>query len=217
MASRGNPETDAAYWYVPLVRAIPAALLALAITFSKSHTPELGFVAFGSFAVVSGVAVVLLHLRSLPGGRPRTAFVVQGAATVLAGIIALVFATAGVPLLLVLVSSWAAVTGIVELYSGIGSRRAHPAARDWVFIGALTAVLAIAVLLVPPGFTQHFVGPDGLPGVLNAGIIVVGLLGLYGAVETVYLVIAALTLKWGPSTVPAPAIDASTTSQETTS
>jgi uncharacterized membrane protein HdeD (DUF308 family) len=199
MVSRQNPSADATYWYVPLVRAIPAALLAIAITFSGFHTPFFGLLAFGLFAVVSGVSVFVLSRRALPAGSGRTAFLVEGAVTVLAGLAALAFSFAGVSLLLVLLSSWAAIAGFIELYVGITSRRSHDASRDWVFIGALTALFAIAVLLVPPGFDQHFTGPDGLPGVLNAGIVAVGLLGLYGAIETVYLVIAALSLKWGPT------------------
>jgi hypothetical protein len=54
------------------------------------------------------------------------------------------------------------------------------------------------VLLVPPDFVQTFTGPDGIQRALTASVIVVGVLGAYWAILGIYLVIAALSLKWAP-------------------
>jgi hypothetical protein len=99
---------------------------------------------------------------------------------------------------LVLVTAWAALTGFLELYIGFRTRGRHGASRDWIFIGALTVVLAVVVLLVPPGFEEQFTGPDGVARVLSASVIVVGILGAYGAITAVYLIIGGLSLKWAP-------------------
>jgi hypothetical protein len=95
------------------------------------------------------------------------------------------------------VTIFAIVTGFLELYLGLRGRRVERSAKDRIFLGGLTIVLAIALLLVPPGFVQSFTGPDGVGRQLTAAIVVVGLLGAYWAIAGVYLVIAGLSLKWG--------------------
>jgi len=194
MASRHNTLSDAAYWYVPLCRALPAAMLALVITFSADHSPELGLLTFGLFGVLSGLVVGVLTFVTVAAGIERSLFVVQGALTLLAGAVALLVPEAGLGVFLVLVTAWAALTGFLELYIGF-----HGASRDWIFIGALTVLLAIIVLLVPPGFEEQFTGPDGVARVLSASVIVVGILGAYGAITAVYLIIGGLSLKWAPT------------------
>jgi uncharacterized membrane protein HdeD (DUF308 family) len=208
LAMAGTPYTaqDAAYWYVPLARAVPAAVLTGVITFAGGHySPDFGLVAFGGFALIAGLIGSLLSLRAL-GGVDRTVFLLQGIISIVAGVAALVGSALAGPqstlaLFLVLVSSWAALAGFLELYVGLRERRVLAASRDWVFIGALTALFAIVTLVIPPGYVQHYTGPDGDPRILNASVMVVGALGVYGAISTVYLVIAALSLKWGPSAV----------------
>jgi hypothetical protein len=203
MASTVYTEQDAAYWYVPLVRAVPAAGLALAITFSQgNYSPLLGLIAFGVFAVVSGVLGGVLSLRALPRGVNRTIFLVQAIVSIVAGATALLGSSAGLPLFLVLVGSWATISGCLELYAGLRSRRLLAAARDWVFIGIVTAVFAVVTFVIPPDFVQHYVAPDDTKRILNTSVMVVGLLSVYGAITAVYLVIAALSLKWGPASAP---------------
>jgi uncharacterized membrane protein HdeD (DUF308 family) len=207
MASRHNTLNDAAYWYVPLCRALPAAMLAIVITFSADHSPELGLLTFGIFAVLTGLAVGALSLRTIERGVERSTFLAHGVLTLVAGAVALLVPEAGLGVFLVLVTSWAALTGFLELYAGFRARGRHGASRDWIFVGALTVLLAIVVLLVPPGFREQFTGPDGVDRVLSASVIVVGILGAYGAITAVYLIIGGLSLKWAPTT-PALAGDA---------
>jgi uncharacterized membrane protein HdeD (DUF308 family) len=199
MAGTVYTAQDAAYWYVPLARAVPAAGLACVITFAGGHySPEFGLFSFGGFALIAGILGIILSLRAL-AGVDRTVFLLQALVSVVVGTTALIGSRAGLPLFLVLVSGWAALAGVLEFYAGMRERRALAAARDWIFIGGLTAVFAIVTLLIPPDFVQHYTGPDGSPRILNTSVMVVGGLGVYGAIVTVYLVIAALSLKWGPS------------------
>ncbi|MDF1477696.1 hypothetical protein PYV02_01200 [Leifsonia sp. H3M29-4] len=186
-------------WYPPLGRAIPALALAAVITFSADHSARLGLLCFGAFATVSGVLLSALVWRSrtTPAGRVQ---LVQGAITLVAGIVGLVLSGGGLPFLVFLVTAWAAVTGMLELWLGIRYRGRDRAARDWIFAGALTALLAVAVLLVPPGLAQAFTGPDGVTRELTAAVVVVGLLGAYAALLGVFLTIGALSLKWSPET-----------------
>ena len=99
--------------------------------------------------------------------------------TVVAGLLALTVPGGGLPFLLYLVSVWAAVTGFVELFAGLRARGKVAAARDWIAVGALTALLAIVFLLLPPD-----------------AVTAVGLLGGYLVIVGVYLIIGGFSLKW---------------------
>lgn len=194
-------------WIAPLLRAVPAIALAVVVTFSADHSSTLGLVTFGAFAALSGAVIVVFALRG-EEGIGRTLSLVQGALGVVAGVAALAVTGGGVSYLVFLVSAWAAVTGFVELYLGLRARRSTSAdakamSRDLIFAGGLTVVLAIVVLLVPPGFSQPFTGPDGVARELTASVIIVGVMGAYWAVLGVFLVIAALSLKWADAPTPA--------------
>ncbi|TFC41823.1 hypothetical protein E3T26_15505 [Cryobacterium sp. TMT1-21] len=173
------------YWSVPIVRAALAFVPAAAITFNANHSAQFGLVVFGAFALVSGVAVGLLSRRTLTDARERSLFLLQGVVGMAAGALALAFNAGGLGFFLYLVTVWAAVTGFLELYSGIRARRRDPGDRDWLVVGAFTAVLALVFLLLPPN-----------------PVVSVGLLGAYLVMLGVYLVIAGLSLKWASTPDP---------------
>ncbi|HEY8885709.1 MAG TPA: hypothetical protein VIO35_10390, partial [Chloroflexota bacterium] len=194
---------DAAYWYAPLARAVPAAALSCVITFAGGfYTPEYGLASFGGYAIAIGLLGVVLSTRALAGGALRTVFLLQAVVSVAAGVAALVGMRGGLPVLLVVVALWGVVAGALELYAGIRSRGKRAVARDWIFIGALTVLFAVVCLVIPPGYVQHYTAPNGGgPRILNASVMVVGVLGIYGAITAVYLAIAGFSLRFGASAI----------------
>ncbi|HAM27629.1 MAG TPA: hypothetical protein DCP11_13280 [Microbacteriaceae bacterium] len=198
-----NAAQRAAYWPVPIARAIPAAALGLVITFSADHSARFGLIVFGAFGIVSGLVIAATAALRLAGSGARSFFIAQGAVTVAAGVLALVATGGGVQYLFLIVTVFAAITGFLELYSGLRTRGRFVASGDWVATGVLTAVAAIVFVLIPPGFRQTFTGPDGVPRVLDSAVVAVGLLGAYGAIIAVYLLIAGLSAKWGTQAVSA--------------
>jgi len=178
-----------------VLRALPAAVVALVITFSADHSAYLGLIALGSLAVFSGVILVAGAVR---GAYPRAAFGIQGALLIAGGVVALVFNDAGLPFLLVLTSALLGVTGIIELVTGLRNRGQLAGARDWIFIGGFSTLFAAVVLLVPVDFVDVISIPDKVVPPLTASVMIVGLLGAYAAIVAVYLVIAGLSLKWAP-------------------
>ena len=202
MASPVYTPEDAAYWYAPLARAIPAAVLACVITFAGGfYTPEYGLASFGGYAIVVGVLGAVLALRTLSGSVLRTVFLIQAVVSVVAGVAALAGIRGGLPVLLVVVALWGVVAGFLELYAGISSRRTRAVARDWIFLGALTVLFAVVCLVIPPDYVQHYTAPgDGGARILNASVMVVGALGIYGAVAAVYLAIAGFSLRFAAAT-----------------
>ncbi len=214
-AVRDNAAQRAAYWPVPIARAVPAAGLALLVTFSADHSARFGLLSFGVFGVVSGIVVAVMAILRLGDSRVRSYVIAQGAITVVAGILALSLNNGGVRALFFTLTAFAAITGFLELYSGLRSRRRFVASGDWVAVGVFTAVAALVFLLIPPGFHQGFRGPDGVNRVLDASVVVVGLLGAYAAIVAVYLVIAGLSAKWGTQSKQAVASNGTHTPEET--
>ncbi|CAN5245052.1 hypothetical protein BH11ACT2_BH11ACT2_15880 [soil metagenome] len=198
------------YWLVFIVRALVAGVVALVITFSADHSALLGFRVFGGFAIAGGIVACVSSWIALERGVARSFLLAQGVVSVVLGIVAVVTSGASVPYFLFLLGAWAVFTGVLELYVGIRSRRLRVVqARDWVFAGALTLLLALGVLLVPASYSQHFTGPDGVARDLTASVVVVGLFGAYTAILAVYLVIAGLSLKWGTQRAPLPTAEGS--------
>jgi uncharacterized membrane protein HdeD (DUF308 family) len=200
------------YWPLPVLRAVPAAVVALVVTFSAEHSSRFGLIAFAVLALATGSLVALILRRRLMRSGVRGILTAQAAVSLVLGVAALVLADRGVTAFIVVVAVWAALTGALELYAGLRERRRHPASGDWTTSGALTLVLAIALLVVGPDFAQEFVGPDGVDRVLDSSVVAVGLFGAYSAIIAVYLLVAGLSAKWGTTGRPdAPPAAESTT------
>jgi uncharacterized membrane protein HdeD (DUF308 family) len=176
---QANAVSRTPYWPVPVVRAIPAAIIGLYVTFSADHSARLGLLLVGAFALASGLLLVVFSSR-LADRVVRGDFRVQGGIGALLGAAALVFNAGGIGLLLFLLPAYFAITGFLELYSGLRLRRSAGPAHDWLVVGAFTAVCALVFLLIP-----------------GSSVLAVGLFGVYAILLSVYLVIGGLSLKWG--------------------
>jgi uncharacterized membrane protein HdeD (DUF308 family) len=173
-----HPRVDPNYWLVPTLRAIPALAVGLIIAFTEDHSPRVGLIWFGVFAVLTG-AVVLGGARLVPADRVlRGVFIAQGITAMVAGLVALLLWNAGIGILLLIVTVFAAFTGALEGYAGLRARGFGPA-RDWLTVGGYTAVAAVVFVLIPPD-----------------PILATGLIGAYAIILGVFLVIAGLSLKW---------------------
>jgi uncharacterized membrane protein HdeD (DUF308 family) len=184
-------------WIIPALRAVVALVVGFAITFTPAHSAEFGLIAFGCFAVVAGAILLAGSFGPawVTGGdlASRGLFTVQGVVTVLAGIAALALPAGGTNYFVFVVSAWAIVSGALELVSGIRARTRLPGARDWMFIGGLTLLLAIGFLVVPPGYNQTLGGIEQIKGQLTASVVLVGMFGAWAIVAGVLLGIAAVS------------------------
>lgn len=187
----------AAYWPVPLIRAIPAAVIGLVITFTADHSARLGLVSFGVFAVTSGALLAALSWRRLAQSGARSFLIVQGGLGIVLGLLALLLQDGGIAAFLTLVTVFALITGFLELYNGLRTRHRFVASGDWRVAGVLTVLAGVALLLVPPELRQSVRTPEGTTGVLDASIVAVGILGAYAAILAIYLLIAGFSAKWG--------------------
>jgi len=176
--NQGDPNPSR-YWVVPAVRALIALAIAAVVTFTRdAHTAQFGLIVFGFFAVADGLATSVLTLLFSSRGLTRTLFAVQGGIGVVAGVVALALNGGGLGLYLYLVTVWAALTGVLELYSWVRERRRDAAARDWLITGALTAILALVLLLVPAD-----------------AVLAIGLFGAWAVIVGVFQGIGAASLR----------------------
>ncbi|MFS0713260.1 acyl-CoA synthetase [Microbacterium sp. 2P01SA-2] len=179
--------------HVQLARALFAAVAAVMITFSPDHSAPVGMSVFSGFATATAIVFFVGAWLTSPSGR-RALPIVLGAVTLIAAIVA------GIPPLrtpvgfFVVVISWAAVTGVIELVGGIRGRRSGaPAARDEVLIGAVTLLLVVGLLLVNPAYRLDYVIEEAGAFTLTGITIGVGLFGGYAAIVAVFLGIAGFS------------------------
>jgi uncharacterized membrane protein HdeD (DUF308 family) len=162
---------------VTAARAGAAAVLAVVVTLLPDHTPTFGLLVFGVFQLVQG-AVVGVGLRAAARSRPgRLILLARAVLGVLLGTAALALPYAGLGTLVLLVTAGSLVLGALEVVSGLRREDAGPWSRDAIAVGGLTALLGLLLSLLPPD-----------------GVLVVGMLGAWGAVVAVYLGIAAVSL-----------------------
>ncbi|AND15429.1 DUF308 domain-containing protein [Rathayibacter tritici] len=170
-------DSDRRLWTLPLARAVIAAVAGCVVTFSSDHGPAFGLAVFGGFAVVTGAVSLALGLRRW-SGRARPLAVASAVLTLLAGVAAfLALPVANLLSFVALVAGWALLSGFLEFSSG--RRSQGLVGRDAVIVGIGTMLLGAAFGLLPP----H-------------PVVTVGLLGAYAVMLTVYLAIAAFSLKW---------------------
>jgi len=214
---------DSMPWFLGLGRAIPAAVLAIVITFSADHSARLGLVAFGAYALASGLATAIVVLTRVAPGTVRLVVLCQAAVAVVTGGVALAMPGGGYAYFVLVLSGYAVVSGFLELYLGARSwRRSSTSltvlssasssvpppssapssvARDWVFVGALSVALAVIAFLIPANFNQPF-SVEGISGAVTASVALVGVFGAYLAIISIFLAIASFSLKWSATQPP---------------
>ncbi len=168
----------ASAWQVPVVRAVPAVAVGLAITFLADHSARIGLLMLGAFAVLTGAVLVWGAFRQ-DDRVLRTISLIQGVVSIVVGIVALIVNGGGIGFFLFLFSVFAAVTGFLELYAGLRAKGRNPAYRDLLAVGGFTAIAALVFLLAPLDSVQA-----------------VGLFGAYAIMVGIFLAIAGLSLKW---------------------
>ncbi|WP_437583039.1 DUF308 domain-containing protein [Paramicrobacterium sp. CJ85] len=183
------------FWVLQIARAVIFAVAGLYITFSRDHSAELGLLVFGITVCVLGVATALLVLVSGSDAVTKRLFVTQSVVSVVAGVVALVLQT-GLGTLLLTVSIWAGISGLLELYAGFRLKGRSPLAKDLLIAGGLTALLAVVFVLLPPDFVQTSGGKQDVPLTLTSSVMAVGVFGAYAAIMAVFLAIGGLSLKW---------------------
>jgi uncharacterized membrane protein HdeD (DUF308 family) len=133
-------------WWLLALRGFCAVLFGI-LAFVWPGITLLGLVfMFGAYALINGVLAFVLAARA-PKGYPKFgSLIFEGILSILAGIVAFFVPGITALALLVLIASWAIVTGIIEIVAAIRLRKVID--NEWLLVLAGVASLAFGVLLL---------------------------------------------------------------------
>jgi uncharacterized membrane protein HdeD (DUF308 family) len=139
-------ETLSRNWWLLALRGVAAVLFAL-LAFMWPGATLLTLVwLFGAFALVNGILSFVLATKA-PKGYPRFgSLILGGLLGILAGLLTFVMPGITALGLLILIASWALVTGILEIIAAIKLRKEID--NEWLLILAGLASVAFGVLLL---------------------------------------------------------------------
>jgi uncharacterized membrane protein HdeD (DUF308 family) len=139
-------ETLSRNWWLLALRGAAAVLFAL-LAFMWPGVTLLTLVwLFGAFALVNGILSFVLAAKA-PKGYPRFgSLILGGLLGILAGLLTFVMPGITALGLLILIASWALVTGILEIIAAIKLRKEID--NEWLLILAGLASVAFGVLLL---------------------------------------------------------------------
>lgn len=137
-------------WWAPIVRGVAAVLFGVIAIVWPGVTLAALILLFGAFAVVDGIAAIIIGITE-HGDRERWwATLIAGIVSVAAGVLTFLMPGITALALLVLIASWAIVRGAFDIAASIRLRDAIEG--EWLL--ALVGVLSIAfgvLMLVFPG------------------------------------------------------------------
>lgn len=137
-------------WWALALRGLAAVVFGV-LTFINPGASLVALITlFGAYALVDGVFNVVAAGRGAAAGQPWGALLLEGLASIAAGV--LTFAWPGVTalVLLMLIAAWAVVKGVAELAAALRLRKSIQG--EWLL--ALTGILSVAFgvfLFLRPG------------------------------------------------------------------
>jgi uncharacterized membrane protein HdeD (DUF308 family) len=136
-------------WWTLLVRGVSAVLFGL-LTFVAPGPSLFALVLlFGLYALVDGAFGLADALQRRQAGRPWGSLVVVGLASIVAGVLALLWPGITALALLYLIAAWAAVTGVGQIAAAIRLRK--QIRGEWLLAlsGAISVALGVLLFLFP--------------------------------------------------------------------
>lgn len=133
---------------------------------------------FGAYAAVDGVITIGYGIRSRRSGGGGQGWLLQGAITVAAGLIALFWPAATASVVLILLGFWALLIGVVILAVALRLRRTSPQVWLLPFVLGVAGVIFGMVLIVEPADALI-----ALAAVLGVLTLISGALLIYGGLR----------------------------------
>ncbi|MBM9466513.1 HdeD family acid-resistance protein [Nakamurella leprariae] len=139
------------FWWLLLVRGIFAVIFGImAVAWPGITALALAFV-FGIYAIMDGVASIVLGFQERKAGEKWGATIVLGVLSIVAGIIALVWPVITALALLYVVAFWAIIAGVMSIAGAFGLRKAGIGHWGWTLVfGILSVVFGLVLLIGNP-------------------------------------------------------------------
>jgi uncharacterized membrane protein HdeD (DUF308 family) len=162
-------------WWLLFLRGLAAIAFGVLAFVWPGHTLLALTFIYASFALVDGLFSLGAAIFGQSGGMvPRWWLALVGVIGILAGIVAFTWPGMTALVLLLLIASWAIVTGVLQIIGAIQLRR-EIKGEWWLIINGLLAIAFGVILFVHPGAgALAFVWGIGIYAIL-AGIALLGL------------------------------------------
>jgi len=134
-------------WWTVVLRGIAAIVFGLLSLF----VPGVAFLSlvllFGIYAIIDGVLALSLGFRE--AAAPRGGMVVRGLVSIVAGLVALIWPGISAFVLLLVIASWAIVSGILEIVMAVRMRKQLE--HEWLLgiEGGLAIAFGVLLFLSP--------------------------------------------------------------------
>jgi uncharacterized membrane protein HdeD (DUF308 family) len=136
-------------WLLMLLRGVLAVVFGLYALFSPESALLALVYVFGFYALMDGVAAIVVGVRHRRAGHWGWQLV-QGVVSLLAGLIALFWPGPTVLALVLIVAVWSIAQGIAGIVEAVAARRQGDP-WGWPVLGGVVAIVFGVVLLVSPG------------------------------------------------------------------
>ncbi|HXJ83374.1 MAG TPA: HdeD family acid-resistance protein [Candidatus Methylomirabilis sp.] len=136
-------------WWAVLIRGLAAIVFGLIAFLAPGFMVLWLALLFGAYALVDGVFAIIAGIRAAERHERWWPFALEGLASIIVGIIALVMPVAAAIALLYFVAAWAILTGVLRISAAIRLRK--EIRGEWFLIlnGALSVLLGILIIARP--------------------------------------------------------------------
>jgi uncharacterized membrane protein HdeD (DUF308 family) len=153
LMSRAYPQpgapAHATSWWALALRGLVTVLFGLAALLWPGLILAVLIVLFGAYALVDGVLAVVAAFRSSGRGMRRPLLLIEGAISILFGILVLLLPSLTALALLYIIAFWAILSGIARIVMAIMLHREIENEWSIALSGVLSVVLGITLVLLP--------------------------------------------------------------------
>jgi len=169
----------AKHWWEILLRGIIALIFGVLVLAWPAIALFIFAIAFGAFVFVDGIFTLVAAVNYKAGAGRRTWPFISGIAGIIVGLITLFWPAITEVALILLVTAWALVTGVMELVFAFKANQ--NAAIRWMFAisGILSLVLGILLLARP----------------IIGALVIVWIIGAYAVLAGILLIILGFRLR----------------------
>ena len=167
------------YWWLFLIRGVAAVIFGILALIWPELTVQVLIYLLGAYLVVDGIFTAAAALSEREQSERWWVGLLEGLASILAGLAIFFWPDLSLLILLYLVAAWALITGIMEIVAAVELRRAIEG--EWLLVlGGIVSILFGIVAFFFPG----------------AGLVtIVWLIGIYAVVFGVLLIVLSFRLR----------------------
>lgn len=136
-------------WWMLLIRGIAAVLFGIAVLVWPEIALRTLVLLWGAYAVVDGIFALVMGFQGQPVYANRWLTILEGVASIIAGVIAFVWPDITALALLYVIAAWAIVTGILEFIAAIELRK-EISGEFWLGLSGVLSVVFGVLLFVYP-------------------------------------------------------------------